>query len=118
MSNVGRRRLGGFTMGSMSQAEGLGGKSAGEPTGLAIPWAERTPEERTRWHRDQHTNKTGFLGVTWKERDRRFVARIRVPGRADKIHCGVGRTAVEAARRYDAKARELFGARAVTNFPE
>jgi hypothetical protein len=92
--------------------------SAGEPTGLGIPWAERTPEERTRWHRDQHTNKTGFLGVTWKERDRRFVARIRVPGRADKIYCGVGRTAAEAARRYDAKARELFGDRAVTNFPE
>ena len=45
-----------------------------EQAGVAIPWAELTPEARTRWHRDHHTNKTGFLGVTWKRRERRFVA--------------------------------------------
>jgi hypothetical protein len=30
----------------------------------------------------------------------------------------MGKTAAEAARLYDAKARQLFGDRAVTNFPE
>jgi len=105
-------------MSSMSQSEGSGGTASGVRPGMVIPWAERTPEERTRWHRDQHTNKTGFLGVAWKKRVRRFVARIRAPGRANKVYCGCGRTAAEAAWWYDAKARELFGDRAVTNFPD
>jgi hypothetical protein len=105
-------------MDSMMQNEGLNEAAAGKKAQLPQNWRELTPEERTRWHRDQHTNKTGFLGVTWRKRERRFVARIRVPGTAKKIHCGMGKTAAEAARLYDAKARQLFGDRAVTNFPE
>jgi len=102
----------------MSQSAGWVRPLVVEQAGVAIPWEELTPEARTRWHRDHHTNKTGFLGVAWKEREHRFVASIRAPGRANKVYCGCGRTAAEAARRYDAKARELFGDRAVTNFPD
>ena len=105
-------------MSGMSQSAGSVRPVAVDRQGLAIPWAELTPEERTRWHRDHHTNKTGFLGVAWKQRERRFVAHIRAPGRANKVYCGCGKTAAEAARRYDAKARVLFGDRAVTNFPD
>jgi len=75
------------------------------------------PEHKAQWHKDNRTNKTGFIGVTWKPREKRFVARIRVPGRKEKVHCGIGKTAEEAAMKYDAKARELFGEDAVTNFP-
>ena len=34
-----------------------------------------------------------------------------------KVHCGSSKKPEVAARLYDAKARELFGETAVTNFP-
>lgn len=69
----------------------------------------------TEFHRVNGTNKTGFVGV--KQRGGRFEANIRVHGRKSKLYCGSAKTAEEAARLYDAKARELYGAEAVTNFP-
>ena len=74
------------------------------------------PEDRAAYHRDMKTNKTGFLGVYFKRRDNGYEARIRVPDRKEKIYCGWAKTAEEAARMYDTKARELFGDAAVTNF--
>lgn len=71
----------------------------------------------TAFHRDRCTNKTGFLGVKFSKRDGCFMAYIRVHGRKEKVYCGRGKTAEEAARKYDAKARELYGESAVTNFP-
>lgn len=76
------------------------------------------PEDRARFHRDRRTNKTGFIGVTWKAREGMFVARIRVPGKKEKVWCGSSKTAKGAAIKYDIKARELFGVDAVVNFPE
>lgn len=75
-----------------------------------------TPYEVTKFHRDNATNKTGFLGVRWNKRNNCFQAFIRVPGRTEKVYCGSGRTPAEAALKYDRKARELFGPTAVTNF--
>jgi hypothetical protein len=60
-------------------------------------------------------NTSGFKGVYWNTRDRRWRARIEVSGR--KIHLGCHDDLEEAARAYDAAARERFGAFASLNFP-
>ena len=71
----------------------------------------------TTFHRDRKTNKTGFLGVKFSRRDQCFFAYIRIHSRKEKVYCGCGKTAEEAARKYDAKALELYGDGAVLNFP-
>src|SRR3990167_5098022 len=73
-------------------------------------------ETVTRWHKEHKTNSTGFLGVLFRRKRGVYEARIRVHGRKEKIHIGTAQTAEEAARMYDAKARELYGPRAVVNF--
>lgn len=78
--------------------------------------ATLTPQAKTAYHLAMKTNSTGFLGVYFKRRDGGYEARIRVPGRKEKVYCGWAKTAEEAAHMYDAKARELFGDEAVVNF--
>jgi hypothetical protein len=70
----------------------------------------------TAFHRDKKSNKTGFLGVKYHQKDKCFLAYIRVHGRKEKVYCGRGKTPEEAARKYDAKAIELYGDGAVLNF--
>ncbi len=74
-----------------------------------------TPRDRAAYLRAVGRNKTGFIGVSAKKGG--FEARIRVPDRKEKLYCGRAKTAVEAARMYDAKAIEIFGPTAVVNFP-
>lgn len=76
----------------------------------------RSPRATTEWHRVNHTNKTGYLGVKWRQKERRYHAYIRVHGRKEKLYCGSAKTAVRAAMLYDARARELYGDEAVVNF--
>lgn len=68
--------------------------------------------ERTRMHRD---NRTGYLGVNRQTHCESWVARIC--HRRQKIYIGTFATPEDAARAYDAKARELRGHRATLNFP-
>ncbi|MDO9008323.1 MAG: hypothetical protein Q8K57_13380 [Thiobacillus sp.] len=63
------------------------------------------------------TNKTGYLGVKFHKVKQSYQAYIRVHGRREKLYCGQAKTAEEAARKYDAKALELYGDGAVVNFP-
>lgn len=77
---------------------------------------ELSPKDKTQWHKDSGTNKTGFLGVKYSKRNKCYEAYIRHPERG-KVYCGMGKTPDEAAKKYDEKAREFFGADAVTNFP-
>lgn len=71
--------------------------------------------ERTAYLRDTKANATGFLGVKRRSDRDGFLAYIRVGTR--KVYAGCGKTAEQAARAYDRKARELYGPTAVTNFP-
>lgn len=82
---------------------------------------KRRPTKRQKavFLRDTGRNKTGFLGV--KKRSGRegyaaFIRDYKTKGGA-KVYCGCAKTAEEAARLYDAKAREIYGRSAVTNFP-
>jgi hypothetical protein len=61
-------------------------------------------------------NKSGYKGVFWDKRDRKWHARIRANGRAVSLRYHL--TAEDAARAYDAAARELHGEFAWLNFPE
>lgn len=61
------------------------------------------------------TNKSGYKGVSWKSRNKKWVAQIGAGG--VKRHLGLFSSATEAARAYDAAAREEFGEFARLNFP-
>ena len=74
------------------------------------------PKDKTQFHKDHGTNKTGFLGVKRNKRDNCYEAYIRHPERG-KVYCGRGKTPEDAAKKYDMKAIDFFGAEAVTNFP-
>lgn len=62
------------------------------------------------------TNTSGFRGVTWDSPRQRWVAQIKV----DYARKFLGRyyAAEDAARAYDAAARQHFGEFARLNFPE
>lgn len=60
-------------------------------------------------------NTSGFKGVSWHRRARKWRATIRVNKRYR--HIGVYVNPEDAARAYDAAAREAFGAHAALNFP-
>lgn len=61
-------------------------------------------------------NASGYKGVHWCKRQNRWVARIMRDG--ERIVLGEFSSKEEAARAYDAKAKELFGEFAKLNLPE
>ena len=61
------------------------------------------------------TNTSGFKGVSWIARIRKWQARIKVLGSARYL--GVYANPEDAARVYDSAAREAFGSFARLNFP-
>jgi len=60
-------------------------------------------------------NKTGFKGIMRKSNGR-YLVHVRAQNKV--YHVGTFRTAEEAARAYDSKAKELHGEFARLNFPE
>lgn len=73
-------------------------------------------EEKTLFHKKSGSNKTGFLGVKFNQRNNRFEAFIRVKDK--KVYCGSSKVKEEAARMYDHRAVEMFGKNAITNFEQ
>lgn len=61
-------------------------------------------------------NKTGFKGVSWHSRDKRFEAKIRIEG--VKKHIGYFVSVSDAARAYDEAAKKYHGEFAKLNFPK
>lgn len=59
---------------------------------------------------------TGYRGVSLRNGGHGYVAEIVLGNR--RIYLGFFHTPEEAARSYDAKARELFGEYARPNFPD
>lgn len=57
-----------------------------------------------------------YKGVCWQKRGRRWMAQIG--NDSHHLYLGIFKNEVDAARAYDAKARELFGEFSYLNFPE
>ena len=69
------------------------------------------------WNGLPQTGKSSrFKGVCWVTRDRRWLASIRVNRKTHYL--GEYRSEEDAARAYDAAAREMCGEFACLNFPE
>ena len=61
-------------------------------------------------------SKVGYKGVVWVQSRRQYRARIQVGDK--RIHSAYYESAIDAARAYDAMAREHFGEWARLNFPD
>jgi hypothetical protein len=74
-----------------------------------------TVAQNSRNTRLSRLNSSGYKGVSWRSREQRWMARITRNGKSRYL--GYFATAEEAARAYDAAAREAFGSFAKVNFP-
>lgn len=61
-------------------------------------------------------NKTGYKGVSFKQRTKKYVAQIRRDYKV--IWLGEFRNSVDAARCYDEAAIRIYGPTAFVNFPQ
>lgn len=75
-----------------------------------------TRAENMRNTKKRSQNTSGYKGVTWHDLRKKWAARLKY--NYQDIHIGLYNTPIEAARAYDAKAKELFGEFASLNFPE
>lgn len=69
--------------------------------------------ENCRNRRRHASNKSGFKGVSWKKRNRKWCAQIKLGPKV--IHLGLFDDPAIAARVYDAAAQKHFGEFALTN---
>lgn len=65
-------------------------------------------------NRQLQTHNGGFKGVGWHKKSKKWMARIGF--NRQRIYLGLFNTAIEAAKAYDYKAKELFNEFALTNF--
>lgn len=75
-----------------------------------------THAENSRNRRLRADNASGYKGAYWHKQRQRWQAQVRVDRKLK--HLGYFDTAEEAARAYDAAARELHGEFARLNFPD
>jgi hypothetical protein len=73
-----------------------------------------SPTENCYNKKRSKNNTTGFKGVVYHKRDKKFQATVKFKGKT--IYLGYFNTAEEAGEAYDKKALELFGEYSNTNF--
>lgn len=100
----------------------------GDKPGMEIDHIDRNPRNNCRsnlrhvthvqnsWNRDAHIGTSGYRGVTWKAREKRWIAQIRCHRRL--VYLGFFHSEIEAAKAYDRAALQLRGEFALLNFPE
>lgn len=76
---------------------------------LATSWQNKGNTKLTR------ANTSGYIGVTWHKRDRRWQAMIKINGKSEYL--GGFDDIIEAAEAHDEAALEELGEFAVLNFP-
>ena len=70
-----------------------------------LRWATRS---QNGYNKDMSkTNVSGFKGVTWIKGNQKYVARIKINGK--NKHLGCFKTAEDASKVYEEKAKELHG---------
>ena len=74
-----------------------------------------TCQQNSWYRRKSKGNTSGFKGVSYNKREKKYESRIRTAGK--RIFLGYYYTPEEAARAYDEAAREYYGKFAVLNFP-
>ena len=75
-----------------------------------------THKDNMRNRRKQKNNISGYKGVRYRKKHKKFVAQIK---KYDKqVHIGCYETIEEAAMAYDANARHYYGEYACLNFPQ
>ncbi len=74
-----------------------------------------TNQQNTQNKKPYVFSKSGYKGVYWYKKVRKWQVHIRVNGTL--LHLGYFNKEEDAARTYDKKAKELFGEFACTNFP-
>jgi len=62
----------------------------------------------------QKNNTSGYKGVFWEKKDKKWRARIKVDG--ERMHLGLFHDPADAARAYDKAAKKHHGEFATTNF--
>jgi len=75
-----------------------------------------THAENQRNARRRNDNKSGSKGVSWNKNAKKWRSQIRHEGKVR--HIGLFESREEAARAWDAKAKEYHGKYAQLNFPE
>jgi hypothetical protein len=73
-----------------------------------------TPADNARNHKKSANNTSGFVGVSWHEPSRKWVAQVCVDG--NNLWLGLYSTAKDAAVARDAAAKHLYGGFARSNF--
>ena len=72
-------------------------------------------DQQNHWNRKINKNSTsGFKGVSWEKRYKKWHAYIRKNGK--RYNLGRFENKILAAKKYDRKAKELFGKYAKLNF--
>ena len=74
-----------------------------------------THSENLRNYPIRKDNKSGFKGVHWGKKKKRWIARIQINEK--RIYLGMHKTEEQAARAYDTAAVKYFGEFAKLNFP-
>lgn len=75
-----------------------------------------THSQNLRNQKLQQERTSKYKGVSWQKNCTMWVAFIGYKGK--KIYLGAFDNEIEAAKKYDQKAKELFGEFAYTNFPQ